>query len=73
MIVPGATHTDLYDGSDHDYIPFAKINKFFKKKLATKFWSQAFLNAIFHRSNVWEFQRREDYGTAHHNQGHNQQ
>ena len=32
-ILPGATHTDLYDGGDHDYIPFDKIDSFFKKNL----------------------------------------
>lgn len=33
VIVPNATHTDLYDGGDHDYIPFDKIDNFFKKNL----------------------------------------
>lgn len=32
-IVPGATHTDLYDGGDHNYIPFDKIDSFFKTYL----------------------------------------
>lgn len=33
VIVPGATHTDLYDGGDHNYIPFDKIEEFFHKYL----------------------------------------
>lgn len=30
VIVPNATHTDLYDGGDKNYIPFDKIDKFFQ-------------------------------------------
>lgn len=30
MIIPGANHTDLYDGGNNDYIPFNKIENFFK-------------------------------------------
>ena len=33
VIVPSATHTDLYDGGNHSYIPFDKIDSFFKKNL----------------------------------------
>lgn len=33
LTVPGATHTDLYDGGDHNYIPFDKIADFFNKYL----------------------------------------
>ena len=33
LIVPGTTHTDLYDGGDHDYIPFDRIEEFFRKYL----------------------------------------
>ena len=29
MIIPGATHCDLYDGGDNDYIPFDKLQEFF--------------------------------------------
>lgn len=32
-IVPGANHTDLYDGGDNNYIPFDRIEKFFKDNL----------------------------------------
>lgn len=32
-IVPGATHTDLYDGGDNNYIPFDKIECFFREYL----------------------------------------
>ena len=32
-IVPGANHTDLYDGGDHDYIPFDKMTAFFEEYL----------------------------------------
>lgn len=32
-IVPGANHTDLYDGGDNNYIPFDRIDKFFKDNL----------------------------------------
>lgn len=33
FIVPGASHTDLYDGGDKNAIPFDKIEKFFKSNL----------------------------------------
>lgn len=29
LIIPNAVHTDLYDGGDHDYIPFDKLADFF--------------------------------------------
>ena len=31
MIIPDAVHTDLYDGGDKDYIPFDKLENFFKR------------------------------------------
>jgi len=33
MIIPGAVHTDLYDGGDQAYIPFDKLQEFFEKYL----------------------------------------
>lgn len=33
MIIPGANHTDLYDGGDKNYIPFEKIITFFQTYL----------------------------------------
>ena len=33
IIVPSATHCDLYDGGDNDYIPFDKLVEFFQKNL----------------------------------------
>ncbi|UII26334.1 alpha/beta hydrolase [Fulvivirga maritima] len=33
MIIPGAVHTDLYDGGDKDYIPFDKLETFFTENL----------------------------------------
>lgn len=33
MIIPNANHTDLYDGGDHDYIPFDKLADFFYTNL----------------------------------------
>lgn len=33
VIVPGASHTDLYDGGDGDYIPFDRLAEFFRKNL----------------------------------------
>ncbi len=33
VIVPGASHTDLYDGGDGDFIPFDRLAKFFGKYL----------------------------------------
>ena len=32
-IVPGATHCDLYDGGEQNYIPFDKLAEFFKANL----------------------------------------
>ena len=32
-IVPGATHTDLYDGGGKGYIPFDKIESFIKTNM----------------------------------------
>ncbi len=33
LIIPGAAHTDLYDGGGKDTIPFDKLTDFFKKNL----------------------------------------
>lgn len=33
MIIPGANHTDLYDGGDNNYIPFDKIESFIRKAI----------------------------------------
>lgn len=33
LIVKGANHTDLYDGGEHNHIPFDKLESFFKKYL----------------------------------------
>ena len=33
LIIPGAVHTDLYDGGDKDYIPFDKLQAFFEEHL----------------------------------------
>ena len=33
VIIPGASHTDLYDGGDKNYIPFDKLADFFAKYL----------------------------------------
>ena len=33
VTVPGATHTDLYDGGGHNFIPFDKLTDFFNKYL----------------------------------------
>ncbi len=33
VIVPGATHTDLYDGGNHHFIPFDKIDSFFIRSI----------------------------------------
>ncbi|SDF33028.1 Fermentation-respiration switch protein FrsA, has esterase activity, DUF1100 family [Methanolobus vulcani] len=33
VIIPGARHIDLYDGGDNDYIPFDKLESFFKENL----------------------------------------
>ena len=32
-IIPGASHTDLYDGGGKDAIPFDKLERFFKENL----------------------------------------
>ena len=32
-IIPDAVHTDLYGGGDKDYIPFNKLESFFKENL----------------------------------------
>lgn len=36
MIIPGASHTDLYDGGGKDAIPFAKLDRFFAAELKRK-------------------------------------
>ena len=33
LIIPGATHCDLYDGGDGNYIPFDKLEQFFNEYL----------------------------------------
>lgn len=33
VIIPGATHTDLYDGGDRNYIPWDKLEAFFTEYL----------------------------------------
>ena len=33
VTVKGATHCDLYDGGDNDYIPFDRIEEFLKQNL----------------------------------------
>ena len=33
LIIPNANHTDLYDGGNNNYIPFDKIEDFFRKNL----------------------------------------
>ena len=33
LIIPGATHCDLYDGGDGNYIPWDKLEEFFKTNL----------------------------------------
>lgn len=33
LIVPGATHCDLYDGGDGNYIPWSEISGFYKENL----------------------------------------
>ena len=33
LIIPEASHTDLYDGGDKDYIPFDKLESFFNEYL----------------------------------------
>ena len=34
LLIPGATHTDLYDGGEHNAIPFDKLAAFFGRYLA---------------------------------------
>lgn len=34
LLIPDAVHTDLYDGGDKHYIPFDKVESFFRKYLA---------------------------------------
>ena len=33
MIIPGASHTDLYDGGEKKVIPFDKIESFYREYL----------------------------------------
>ena len=33
LIIPGASHTDLYDGGGRDAIPFDKLQSFFEEYL----------------------------------------
>ena len=33
LIIPDAVHTDLYDGGDRGYIPFDRIETFFRTYL----------------------------------------
>ena len=33
MTIPGATHTDLYDGGGKNAIPFDEIQAFFEKNM----------------------------------------
>ena len=33
LIIPGASHCDLYDGGEGNYIPFDKLEQFFKENL----------------------------------------
>ncbi len=33
LIIPGANHTDLYDGGANNYIPFDKLEKFYHDNL----------------------------------------
>jgi fermentation-respiration switch protein FrsA (DUF1100 family) len=33
VIIPGASHTDLYDGGNKNYIPFDRLAEFFAKYL----------------------------------------
>ncbi len=34
LIIPGASHTDLYDGGGKDAIPFDKLQSFFEEELS---------------------------------------
>ena len=33
MIIPDAVHTDLYDGGEKSYIPFDKLEAFFRENM----------------------------------------
>ena len=33
LIIPGAVHTDLYDGGGKDAIPFDKLEQFFSENM----------------------------------------
>ena len=33
LVIPGASHTDLYDGGKNNAIPFDKLQNFFEKYL----------------------------------------
>ena len=33
LIIPGATHCDLYDGGEGNYIPFDMLEQFFRNNL----------------------------------------
>ena len=33
VIVPGASHCDLYDGGDNNYIPFDRLAEFYQTNL----------------------------------------
>lgn len=33
LVIPGAVHTDLYDGGSNNAIPFDKVQEFFEKYL----------------------------------------
>ena len=33
MLIPGASHTDLYDGGANNVIPFDKLETFFEENL----------------------------------------
>ncbi len=33
LLIPNATHTDLYDGGKDNFIPFAKLTEFFNTYL----------------------------------------
>ena len=37
LIIPGANHTDLYDGGDKNAIPFDKLQSFFEANLKWDF------------------------------------
>ena len=33
LIIPGASHTDLYDGGDGNFIPWDRMEAFFRENL----------------------------------------